>query len=292
MAETKSATLAIICIVLAVGVVGAVVMLNQAEAEIQVKTGQIAEMQNENNNMQEQISSLQTETTTLSSQVSGLESQVSSLQTETSNLQDQKSTLENEKVVLETQISELQSEKTALETQVSDKQTEITSLNNDVSKLEGQVSSLQEDVVFLENEVTESYNTGYAEGESEGYGQGFDEGFAEGMEFLTESGYYLRDPTYEEAVAFIASDLTDLNPYTQSYVCYDFTADFIANAQNSGYRCGFVYMEFSSSAHAIACFNTADQGLIYVEPQNDNLVSVAVGQPYLSHMILDLGIIW
>ena len=292
MAQTKTVTLAIICIVLAAGIAGAAFMLNQKEAEIKAQTDQISEIQNENANMLQQITNLQTETTTLNSQIGGLESEVSSLQTETSSLQSQKSALENEKAVLASQVSELESENSDLESQVSDKQGEISSLTSSVGALESQVSSLQNDVVFLEGQVSQSYNTGYAEGESEGYSQGFDEGYVQGMEFLTESGYYLRDPTYEEAVAFINSDVTDLNPYTQSYVCYDFTKDFIANAQNEGYRCGFVYMEFSSSAHAIACFNTVDQGLIYVEPQNDQLVSVAVGQPYLNYVVLDLGIIW
>jgi cell division protein FtsB len=292
MAETKTVTLAIICIVLAAGIVGTVAMLNQAEAEIKTKTDQIAEIENENTNMQNQISSLQTETASLSSQVSGLESEVSSLQAKTNSLENEKSSLETEKVALESQVLALQSENNNLQTQVANKETEITALNSDLNGLESQVSSLQNDVVVLENEVVQSYNSGYSEGESDGYAQGYDEGFTQGMEVLTQTGYYLRDPTYEEAVEFISSDLTDRNPYTQSYVCYDFTADFIANAQDAGYRCGFVYIEFSNSAHAIACFSTVDQGLIYVEPQNDLLVTVAVGQSYQSYTIVDMGIIW
>jgi archaellum component FlaC len=292
VAETKTVALAIICMVLAASLAGAIVILNQAETEIKTQTDQIAQIENENTNMQNQISSLQTESASLSDQISGLESQVSSLEAETNSLGNEKSTLETEKVALESQVLALQSENNDLETQVANKETEISSLNSDLSGLENQVSSLQDDVVVLENEVIQSYNTGYSEGEAEGYDQGYDEGYAQGLDFLTETGYYLRDPTYEEAMAFINSDLTDLNLYTPTYVCYDFTADFIANAQGAGFRCGFVYMEFSDSAHAIACFNTVDQGLIYVEPQNDNLVTVAVGQNYQSYTIVDLGIIW
>ena len=88
------------------------------------------------------------------------------------------------------------------------------------------------------------------------------------------------------------TDKTDENAYTDDYVCYDFTADFDDNAAQVGYRCGFVYIEYSDSAHAIACFNTTDNGIIYVEPQNDEIVTVTIGQPYLSHAIVDLGIIW
>lgn len=109
---------------------------------------------------------------------------------------------------------------------------------------------------------------------------------------MTENGVYLVDPTYDEALSFINSDNTDMSQYTQYYVCYDFTADFIGNALQAGYRCGFVYIEFSDSAHAIACFDTTDSGLIYVEPQTDEIVSVSVGQSYGGYTIADMGIIW
>jgi hypothetical protein len=61
-----------------------------------------------------------------------------------------------------------------------------------------------------------------------------------------------------------------------------------------GYRCGFVYIEFGDSAHAIACFNTTDSGLIYVEPQTDEIVTIAIGQqyPHINQVIVDIGIIW
>jgi hypothetical protein len=59
----------------------------------------------------------------------------------------------------------------------------------------------------------------------------------------------------------------------------------VSSLQNdkAGYRFGFVYTEFWDSAHAIACFDTTDNGLIYVEPQTDEIVSVSVGQPYCDY---------
>jgi len=144
----------------------------------------------------------------------------------------------------------------------------------------------------LENEVIQSFNLGYAEGESEGYQLGYDEGYVQGVEDGPESGWYIRDPTYDEAIAFTNSDKTDENEYTSDYVCYDFTADFNSNAFQMGYRCGFVYIEFSDSAHAIVCFNTTDGGLIYIEPQSDEIVTLTIGQPYLGYIIVDFGIIW
>ena len=182
---------------------------------------------------------------------------------------DQISGLENEKISLEAQVADLQSEIASL----SD---EKAALENQVSKLQANITSLQTEITALEIEVIDSWDAGYAQGVEDGPG----------------SGWYLRDPTYAEAIAFIDSDRTDENEYTDDYVCYDFTADFDSNAFQMGYRCGFVYIEFPDSAHAIACFNTTDRGLIYIEPQNDEIVDVAVGRLYSGDLIVKMGIVW
>ncbi len=196
--------------------------------------------------------------------------------------------METQKSTLETQIEGLLSDKSSLELQVTGLVDETSGLNTEVSNLEFQVSNLETEVSGLEIEVTESYNQGYSDGHEAGY----DEGYMEGMDYVTENGYYIRDPTYAEAVAFVDSDLTDQHKYSADYVCYDFTSDFNANAEEQGYRCGFVYMTFSDGAHAIACFNTVDEGLIYVEPQTDEVVSPKIGQVYNGDMVETLGIIW
>ena len=182
---------------------------------------------------------------------------------------DQISGLENENISLEAQVADLQSEIASL----SD---EKAALENQVSTLQANITSLQTEIMLLEDEVIDSWDAGYAQGVEDGPG----------------SGWYLRDPTYAEAIAFIDSDRTDENEYTDDYVCYDFTADFNTNAFQMGYRCGFVYIEFSKTAHAIACFNTTDGGLIYIEPQTDEIVDVAVGQLYLDKVIVKTGIVW
>jgi flagellar biosynthesis/type III secretory pathway protein FliH len=117
---------------------------------------------------------------------------------------------------------------------------EKSTLEIQVSALQANISSLQTEIVSLESDVAENFNLGYAEGVSDGH----DEGYAKDVEDLTQSGWYFMDPTYDEAIAFIDSDETDKNEYTEDYVCYDFTAEFNSNAFEVGYRCGFVYIEF------------------------------------------------
>jgi peptidoglycan hydrolase CwlO-like protein len=321
MVEKKLVALSLICVVLCVAVAGAVMAVNQKDYELQTKADQISGFEDERlsleaqiANLQFNISGLQSEITSLSNEKTALENQVSTLQANITSLQTEITALENEKSTLETQISALQanisdlqsdvdslnSDKAALEDQVASLQSEVTSLSNDKTALENQVStlqanitSLQTEITALENEVIESFNLGYAEGETEGYQVGYDVGYDQGVEDGAGSGWYIRDPTYAEAIAFINSDITDENEYIPGYyVCYDFTADLSANAFQIGYRCGFVYIEFSDSAHAIACFNTTDSGLIYIEPQTDEIVDVAVGQTYLGEVIVKMGIIW
>jgi predicted nuclease with TOPRIM domain len=308
MVEKKLVALGLICVVLCVAVVGAVMAVNQKDNELQMKADQISGLEDERlsleaqiANLQFNISGLQSEITSLNNEKTALENQVSTLQANITSFQTEMTALENEKSTLEMQISALQAnisdlqsetvslnnDKTALEDQVATLQSEITSLSNEKTALENQVStlqvnitSLQTEITSLENEVIESYQFGY------------DAGYTQGVEDGAGSGWYIRDPTYAEAIAFINSDRTNENEYTDDYVCYDFTADFNTNAFQMGYRCGFVYIEFDDSAHAIACFNTTDSGLIYIEPQTDEIVDVAVGQMYLGEVILKTGIIW
>jgi hypothetical protein len=91
----------------------------------------------------------------------------------------------------------------------------------------------------------------------------------------------IRDPTYREMLNFIALDQTDKNTFIEeNYTCLNFAVDVKNNAFLKGYKCGLVYIVFTSSAHTIVCFNTTDQGLIYIEPQNDAIVKPIAGQPY------------
>ncbi|MBN1784813.1 MAG: hypothetical protein JW815_03665, partial [Candidatus Bathyarchaeota archaeon] len=201
-------------------------------------------------------------------------------QTQVSTLQAGVTALEADKSMLETQVSILQTNLETFETTVGILQFQVESLENEKTSLETQIATLTTEVANLETEVIISYDAGY------------DAGYVQGTDDLIQTGYYTMDPTYNETISFIESDETDQNEYTPDYVCYDFTADLITNAAQLGYRCGFVYIEFSTSAHAIACFNTSDAGLIFIEPQNDEIVDIAVGQHYLGHTIVKIGIVW
>lgn len=92
--------------------------------------------------------------------------------------------------------------------------------------------------------------------------------------------FNISDPTYNEAIRFIQLDQTNQNIYTENYTCENFAADFKNNAFKDGLRCGYVAVNFPEGGHAIVCFNTTDHGLIFVEPQYDQIVTLIVGGHY------------
>ncbi|MBT8171904.1 hypothetical protein KJN74_03435 [Candidatus Bathyarchaeota archaeon] len=265
MGKKKTLIISLICVILAFGLIKTMMILNEHEMTIQTKTEELIQVENKNSVLENTIL----------------------------NKQIEASSLINEIESLETQVTNLESEKLEYESLVLNFQSETSNLNNELNNLEVHVSILEDDVTNLETEVVENYNLGYVEGETEGYQSGYDEGFVQGIDYINEKGWFSRDPTYNEAITFLNSDKTDQNEYsTPDYVCYDFTADFNKNAQEAGYRCGFVYIEFTDSAHAIVCFNTTDRGLIYIEPQTDEIIELTIGQLYLDSTIRDISLIW
>ena len=144
------------------------------------------------------------------------------------------------------------------------------------------------------------YDLGYEIGFLNGSETGFSEGYIQGVKDGAGTGYNIRDPTYREVLDFVFLDRTDRNQYSEDYTCFNFAADFEKNAFQQGYRCGLVYLELKSFAHAIVCFDTTDAGLVFIEPQTDEIVEIAVGQTYcfpeeyvsVCYEIVYFAIIW
>ncbi len=150
---------------------------------------------------------------------------------------------------------------------------------------------------------SDGYNLGRDEGYNEGEAAGYTEGYADGVAAGAGHGYYLRDPTYAEAVAFLHSDRTDRNTYDDdSYICSHFSRDVCNNAEAEGLRCAYVELRYSDAGHSIIAFDTIDRGLVYFEPQFDDEVRVELGRsyaqlndyiiPFWDDVIQDILVIW
>jgi len=121
-----------------------------------------------------------------------------------------------------------------------------------------------------------------------------------------ENETVLFDPTYEQAYNFLENDKTDLNTFNDvTYNCDHFSTDVNNNAEGQGIRCGYVVISLSSGTpHAIVAFNTTDEGLIFFEPQSDQLVILEKNKDYWNEclqaesnyptnsIVLDYTILW
>jgi len=77
-----------------------------------------------------------------------------------------------------------------------------------------------------------------------------------------------KDPTFDEMIAFIKADTTDLKDYIEgTYVCADFAEEVHNNAEAAGIRAGWVSITFfgTDEGHALNAFETTDRGLVYID---------------------------
>jgi len=99
---------------------------------------------------------------------------------------------------------------------------------------------------------------------------------------MSGHGYTIEDPTYSEMMRFLEDDDTDKAEYVKGeYECTEFSTDLCNRAEETGIRCAYVSIRFPGGrGHAIVAFNTMDKGLIYIEPQYDDLVEIEIGEPF------------
>jgi hypothetical protein len=128
---------------------------------------------------------------------------------------------------------------------------------------------------------TGGYDKGYSSGQNIGYSLGKQDGYEEGVQASLGHGYALRDPTYQEAISFIAQDRTDENTYLEdTYVCSHFSRDVCNNAEGKGLRCAYVELIYPEGGHAIVAFNTVDEGLVYFDAITDERARPVIGKRY------------
>lgn len=127
-----------------------------------------------------------------------------------------------------------------------------------------------------------SYNQAYTEGNNKGYQTGYEIGYQSGLKEADGSRYNLRNPSYKEMNDFLSQDTTDSNAYIKDeYVCSDFSAEVNNNAEAKGIRCAIVTISYPEGyGHTVVAFETADKGLIFIEPQYDDEVSLILNRSY------------
>lgn len=102
-------------------------------------------------------------------------------------------------------------------------------------------------------------------------------------------------PTYQQVVSFLSRDHTDIKTHIDSYNCVDFSNELTAHARDEGlFACASSIVMLNEGGHRLVAFNTIDRGLIYVEPQNDNIMTkdFGVGSIYWDSKVVRINSCW
>jgi len=154
----------------------------------------------------------------------------------------------------QTQLDSTKTELKAAEVELASTKTELESTVGELANTETELQSTKEELQSAEKK--------------------------EGL--MTGHGYSIKDPTYNEMMSFVDDDDTDKAEYIKGeYECTEFSTDLCNRAEEKGIRCAYVSIRFpSGGGHAIVAFNTIDKGLIYIEPQYDDMVKIEIGKPF------------
>jgi septal ring factor EnvC (AmiA/AmiB activator) len=217
-------------------------------------------------NFSTQLSSTKNQLTFSEEQLQTTKTELGTTENNLSSTQDQLKTTVDNLTLTQSQLTSTRSTLSSTQNDLKSAQTDLKSAQNQVAGLQSSMSGLQTNLTEARAQVDDLQTN---------------------LNRLTSSyAYVAADPTSAAMQAFLKADTTDSKPYiTGSYVCWNYAADVIANAAKQHIRCGFVYVEFPGSAHAVVAFNTTDKGLIYIEPQSDEVVQLKVGVHYYLSII-------
>ncbi len=99
--------------------------------------------------------------------------------------------------------------------------------------------------------------------------------------------YKVVNPYFSELLEFIRKDPTESNEWSEEYDCTEFSNTFVRNFEKEGYFSCVVelnlYDGIEEFGHMIVAVKTQDVGLVYVEPQSDDIIygsNLRVGENY------------
>jgi len=90
---------------------------------------------------------------------------------------------------------------------------------------------------------------------------------------LYKSNKISLQPSYKIVKQFMMKDDTDKLTWSDDFDCSEFSRRFIANFRKQGYFACVTELDFNDSAHDIVAINTSDKGIIFVEPQSDEIIT-------------------
>jgi len=164
---------------------------------------------------------------------------------------------------LKQQISNLSQETDMLKAEIKKQEQENDLLKNQLSNLQTEISNLQSNLTNTRSQLNDLQNR--------------------------ISKERITYPSYSDVQAFIEEDDTDKQKYISenyTFICTDFTNRFINNFLKQGFfSCEAILYFQENNSHSIVAINTTDKGLIFVDSQNDQVMtSLRVGDNYCSYI--------
>ncbi|MDD5337903.1 MAG: hypothetical protein PHG35_00610 [Dehalococcoidales bacterium] len=169
-------------------------------------------------------------------------------------------------------------------TDLASTQTALADTRDTLLDTQNELASTEDSLTAVQNDLTQAIiDLGHSQAEAADYAaqlaevQSLYDNLSQGYSFIANNISYL------DVINFLAKDKTDLNLYnSDTYTCFNFTADVISSALEQHIWCGFTYIRFTggNGAHALVAFNTSDRGIVYFEPQTDDEATPEVGKQY------------
>lgn len=111
---------------------------------------------------------------------------------------------------------------------------------------------------------------------------------AEELRDTDTTGVNKIQPTKSEFDEFLKVDKTDEMEYDrENFNCEKFTDMFLENVEETGYCCFPVHIGYlgDDTGHSIVGVMTCDEGVLFVEPQNDKYLDVYPGAEFDGEII-------
>jgi DNA gyrase/topoisomerase IV subunit A len=169
------------------------------------------------------------------------------------------SNLSQENELLKEKIKERELENNLLKNQTSSLQSEISKLKSILTNTQSQLDKLQSETSRLQDRISKER---------------------------------IVQPSYSDVLAFMEEDDTDKQRYVSenyTFICTDFTDRFIGNFLKKGFfSCEAILYFPDNQSHSIVAINTTDEGLVFIDPQIDKVItSLRVGDNYCDYINQD-----
>lgn len=107
-------------------------------------------------------------------------------------------------------------------------------------------------------------------------------------QIISNASFINLNPTLKQVKDFLSLDLTDRHMYKDDFECVDFSDFLVKNMlKNHLYGCAADLWFSNGKGHSIVVVNTSDKGLVWIEPQTDEIIlNLTPGQDYCTRINL------